>query len=507
MNTLRAALCITLIAATASPAQPSAGPFDVVFLPVHGRRQDTVFYDFTGDGVLDVLNTSIDYDATPIVRWLALHKGDKEKGWPQKPDFIWPVHATAAALAFGNVVPEGGVDICTLAPDGVYYHTFENGAITETPRKLVHVRTFFSSPSERALPIWSFAQDLSGEGRDDLIVPTSDGYRVYFQTAPGSFGKVSRLETESPALAPARFPEQLEFVASLFSMKVWLPRLAVADVDGDGRQDLVTVSGNVIQFWFQKEPQEFRSEKKWTGRHVVPALEEELRRDSLSYMNVQFADVDGDKLPDLIVTKLEGQVGLFESLRTRIYVCFGSTGRGNYSPNLFIAIHGVSIDPLFIDMDKDGTLDLLSSRLRTDIVKQGLTQILLGDLSIDYEVFQFDKGKGRYSESPVYSYPVRLKLQEIEKKGASSRPLLFVTADLTGDGRPDQVRVEPKSETLEVHPGRNIGGTIDFDPTPHKEHKLERYPKFISFWDVNADGLEDIVLHYGGMVGLLVSKR
>ncbi len=501
-------MALTAVAlAAAAPSAAQDGPFDFRLLPVHGRRQDTVIYDFTGDGVNDILNTSIDYELDPPVRWLALHVGDKAKGLPTKPDFIWHVHASAAALTFGNYLPEGGVEICTIAPDGVYYYPFKGGKPVEEPRKLIHARTFFSSPSPRALPIWGFAQDLSADGRDDLILPTPDGYRVYFQTAPGLFGKISRLESEARALSPARFPERFDFIASLFNLKVNLPRLAVADVDGDGRQDLVTVSGNVVHYYFQLQPDEYRAQKKWSSRFVVATLEEELRKDSISYMQVGFSDVDGDRLPDLVVTKLEGQVGLFESLKTRIVVHFGTSGLGNYAPDLLIEIHGVSIDPHLIDMNGDGKLDVLVSRLRTDLINQAVTGFILGDISVTYEVFQFQKEKASYSASPVYSYDVRVTFKDIQDKGAASRPLLFVTGDLTGDGRPDQVRVNPKTETLEVHPGRDTGKFIDFDPTAHLEHKLERYPRFIQFYDVNSDGLQDLLLHYGGSVAVLTTRK
>lgn len=513
--TSRAALIAgVLLAASFADAQEARGPFDARTLPVHGRRIDTVLGDFSGDGVVDILNTSIHFDAEPPTRWLALHIQDKARGFLPTPDFLWPIHATAAALTFGNFLPSGGVEICTIAPDGVYYYPFEKGRLVEEPRKLVHARTFFASPSPRALPVWMFPQDISGNGLDDLLLPVAEGYRAYFQTEPGRFGKVSRLEAPAgsgPSVAPARFPESLEYVASLFSVQVRLPRFALADIDGDGRKDLATIQGNVVTYFFQREPEEFRMQRPWSARYMVSTLEENLRRDTINYMQVGFHDIDGDTLPDLVVSKTEGELGLFESLKTSIYVHFGATGRGNYDPNVFIAVHGVSIDPQFLDMNGDGKLDCLTSRLRTDLVNQALTMGILGDVSVEYEVFQFDGETQSYLESPVYSYPVRITFEDIEKKGAASRPLLYVTGDITGDGRPDQVRFDPRTDTLEVHPGRDrfAGGgkaRIDFDPTAHIAHKLERHPRFVQFHDLNADGRMDILLHYAGQLGVLTTR-
>ncbi len=71
----------------------------------------------------------------------------------------------------------------------------------------------------------------------------------------------------------------------------------------------------------------------------------------------------------------------------------------------------------------------------------------------------------------------------------------------------DQVRIVPKSEELEVHPGRGGREKIDFDPTAHFVNKLERYPRWVQFYDVNGDGLMDVILHHAGSVGFMVTRK
>ena len=86
---IAAAVAALLAAGVAGPPQAvGRAPFEVHYLAVHGRRIDTAFYDFTGDGIMDALMVSIDYDADPPARWLALHIGTKA-GLPEKPDQIW----------------------------------------------------------------------------------------------------------------------------------------------------------------------------------------------------------------------------------------------------------------------------------------------------------------------------------------------------------------------------------------------------------------------------------
>src|SRR3989304_6018798 len=91
---------LALAASTLPPVGGQGRDFEVRSLLAHGRRTDTLFQDFTGDGVPDALMVSIDFDQDPPQRWLALHRGGKDRSYPDKPDQIWPVPEWAAALAF-----------------------------------------------------------------------------------------------------------------------------------------------------------------------------------------------------------------------------------------------------------------------------------------------------------------------------------------------------------------------------------------------------------------------
>src|SRR6185503_6958089 len=103
----------------------------------------------------------------------------------------------------------------------------------------------------------------------------------------------------------------------------------------------------------------------------------------------------------LVVTKIEGQLGLFESIKTSIYIHLG-TGKGNFIVSEILSIDGVSIDPEFIDMDGDGKLDAVTSRLRTDLFKQAANSVIFGDVAITYEVFQFDPPQNKFMTHPVF---------------------------------------------------------------------------------------------------------
>jgi hypothetical protein len=526
MHRLQSIVAVLAIAAgVVAPApQERRRDFDVRYLIPHGRRIDTQFYDFTGDGLKDALVVSIDMDADPPERWLALHQGSKGGLISEKPDQIWSVHPTTCALALGNVVPEGGTDVLEIAPDGVSYHAFDKGAMNEDPRKLLHLRTFFTTPSNRTLPTWAGAVDLNNDKLDDLVLPVPDGYKVYFQTKPGAFGTVVKLEADlvapkSPAVSPTRFAADwvrlvgrgMAATSGLFNLHDELPRVTPVDLDGDGLKELTSLNGSLMTMFFQKPGMKFLAKDR--KQYRINVLEGSDVKDAVSVTDVQFADIDADGNTDLIVTKIEGQLGLLDSIKTRIYYHLG-TGRGNFNmADAQIFIDGISLNPMFVDMDGDGGLDVLTTRLRTDIISKGLERAIFGDITITYEWFQFDKKARTFSREPVDRKNVQIRDEDISKKGAASRPLFQVPGDLDGDKRADAVYFNPKESRLEVLKGKVIyaaGGTprIGFSMDASATYAIDKdnAPKWISYFDIDGDGRLDILLNYFSQVIILLSR-
>jgi hypothetical protein len=502
-----------LLALAALPAwgsPPQGVEFRLQYLAVHGRRQDTLTYDFDGDGKGDVLNTSIDFDADPPARWLALHL-QKDGGYPEIPDRVGAVSPRAAALVFGDFLPGGGVEAGFLAEDGVWIQPWDGAP----PVKIIHAATFFRSPSPRFMPVWQWAIDYDGDGRHDLVVPLADGYRVYFQTAPGVFGRVATLEADLPegaarVLAPSAYADNPEAVAAHFMASVDLPKLDSADINGDGLRDLVLIRKDTVTYFLQQEKGTFPSRRPFRVSYRVPTLAAEAKKDTVNFATIRFTDLNQDGLADLVVSKVEGQLGLWDSIKTSVYLHLG-TGRGNFVADKRIVIDGVSIEPEFIDMNQDGKLDVFTSRLRTDLIRQAVSALVLGDIAISYEVFQFDPKEGGLLADPVFEKVIFVARKDLEKTGAGAVPLVFIRGDLSSDGRPDLMVLDPKAKELQIHPGRlqetGSGPRIGFDGTAHWRVPVERHPDGVHVLDVNSDGLNDIVLNHKGALGLALARR
>ena len=497
----------------ADPGDPST--YELSYLFIHGRRQDTMVYDLNGDGRLDILNTSVNFDDQPRTRWLAYHLRDEKGNLPVRPTHLFPIDDRACVLVLGDYLPGGGVEVGFVAPDGIYVYSFTEKGIDEKPIKLIHERTFFNDPSKEDLLIWTYAEDLDSDGKHDLIVPLSDGYKIYFQTAPGQFSHVVHLESglanqADQSLQSERWSEKSEKVISTFLLHRSLPKLTVVDINGDGRKDLITIEKDLITYFFQRPIRQYQSNRRNRFRYPIPTLAGEVEKNKIDLPIITFVDINNDRKADMVVTRVVGKLGMLESLETRVYVHIGN-GRGNFLSDQAIQVRGVTIDPTFADMNMDGKLDCMVSRLRTDLMRQGGQLLVLGEIRITYEIFQYDGKKGTYEKDPVFEKVVRVNKDDLKEKKAASVPMVFVSGDLSGDGRPDMVVVESRTNEIKFQYGEVhwSGGepVIGFESSPFFRKKLDKFPKRVTVYDANGDGLDDVFLHHSGSVGILESRR
>jgi len=79
--------------------------FEITYLKLQGRRQHTVTLDFTGNGKTDLLNISIDFDASPPARWFTFHPQNSNHKFSSTPTQMWSISRKAGALIFGDFLP------------------------------------------------------------------------------------------------------------------------------------------------------------------------------------------------------------------------------------------------------------------------------------------------------------------------------------------------------------------------------------------------------------------
>ena len=242
--------------------------------------------------------------------------------------------------------------------------TYEPGRLgvldleTGASRPLVAVTASFEPPRGGPIPHADITRDVNGDGRDDLVVPGADGFRVFVQEGDGAFADP----------VTVGLPADLAGIygADGYRYDPWSEsRIHAVDLDGDSRPDLTFWNGDRFEVHRQDARGRFSSDPE------VVASDVQFDSDDPSWLATgdmrgrvldALADVDGDGIADLVIRSLqERRVGARDSA---VEVHFGirrpSGGIGfGTSPDAVIRTEGIQLGVERHDIDGDGQLDTL----------------------------------------------------------------------------------------------------------------------------------------------------
>ena len=285
------------------------------FLSAHdlGTASDRTYsghlVDLDGDRDLDVV---ISNDRDPKLVYLNDGQGHFRPGSNfGQPD--WPTRNATVVDLNSDGLPDIVVANRTGDRPGASYVCFNKG------------RGRFDAPCEKfatesATTIT--AADVTGDGFVDLIVPHRDGGQshIYVNGGKGTFAGATRVPF-GPANATIRMS-------------------AAADLNGDGRQDLVTIDEDTGVAIYYGE----------SGNRLSAAVP--IGLGSKSPYALATSDLDGDGTTDIVVGYVEARPAVF----------FNDGSGRRFTPVLFGDSAGTAYGFAIGDVDKDGRLDIAMAR-------------------------------------------------------------------------------------------------------------------------------------------------
>lgn len=284
-----------------------------------------------------------------------------------------------------------------------------------------------------------FAHDLLGDGPPELVVH-SDGQYHAFRSDGSPLGAVKAPARGELRQAGAQGGSHLQASQEP-------PSLIVADVDGDGLQDLVLPRGREL-IVFRTGPSGVGTSKARLALPVdlepredlQPRKDEERRR----ITRIWLQDLNGDGRLDLGLHRMVMTGSWFGTTAELLFAA--GTGQG-FETAQIVPLDTASFFGFTLDADGDGDVDLLIPQMDTGLTSLGKALVTKA-LPVDLDLFSF--GIGGYSLEPQTLLEVP---QEVD--GGDGPAWVYSDgSDVDGDGLPDLVR-HPGDDELQVFLGRD----------------------------------------------------
>jgi hypothetical protein len=382
--------------------------------------------DINQDGSPDIVTGNLSSNTVSVL----LGNGDGTF----QPQRTLPVGNRPSAVAVADVNGDGNPDIIAANRSdhvatgwGTVSVLLGNGDGTFQPQQKYPI-----SSGVRLFHVSLAVADVNGDGKPDLVTANYGADRtgsvsVLLGNGDGTFQAQQSLAVASPGYS-----------------------LAVADLNGDGKPDLVTANGavNAVSVMFGNGDGTFRPQVSVTAdARGGPAT---------------VADVNGDGKPDIVT------VGILND----VSVLLGN-GDGTFQPQQPFPVQAGPFAVAVADINGDGEPDIVTAD------RNGTAGILLGNGGGTFQYqLAFAAGGTPFGEAAT------------DFNGAP--------ADFNGDGKPDVVVTNFLSNTVSVLLG-NGDGTLQ----PPRTFAAGSYATSVAVADFNGDGKPDIATTDG--IGQAVS--
>ncbi|HEX6812215.1 MAG TPA: VCBS repeat-containing protein [Planctomycetota bacterium] len=306
-------------------------------------------------------------------------------------------------LACRDIAPAPGLELIVADSRGTCWLPWPDANGTPEPRSLARAARFVLRVDRpREAP---FVQDLDRDGRLDLLLPTLQGCTPYLQQAPAGGAQ----EPQFRALPPLSLPVQVRLDASNGTLddehqsSLVIPHVETADLNGDGRPDLLTRDRDEHAFHLQLATGGFGPPIEVDVTQFQDSTPSAVMAPGSTLVlgdkpMLQRGDVDGDGIPDFVIAH-----------RRKVWTLLASTAGPQFTKARTQAVADDVSGMLLVDLDEDKRADLLTFQVQLP----GIGSLLLGlvqSIDIDIKAVGYRSDSGAFANTPAWRRTVTLRI-------------------------------------------------------------------------------------------------
>jgi len=525
-------MALAVLAAAGGAGSPPAPVAPARFvesrIDIGSDRCEYQFSDADGDSRIDLFVTT----AEAGVRTLRLYRLRPDSQYPAQPDFRMTVPPDVVAFAVWDLRPEPGKEVVLLTRNGLFSLTATRESLQGNLRRELTLPIFPDLPDPERLPCWRMIEDVDGDGRDELLV-VSDGALVALAPRPRESGDAAEGPTLRTVLSLPCVPADADARDSKVSLgnagvtvqargglssffpgaRTSRPNIAgqqllarsvsfeipaLFDWDGDGRRDLVALDVDDARVRLQDAPGRFETSVRTF--HLPDALRAENvdRSGRRRHERLKLLDMDGDGRSELVLTKSEGRGSGTE--HSFVVVRRKADGSPEEAASALLKLEGMDVDYDTIDVDHDGNMDVVASRVD---VPTGLTS--LANIRLDTGLYLFRGGA-----HATLDRDVSVKLERTYRPEQLARVQETLLTNFTGDFDGDQLNdlvLTQIDGRVDIRRLKHEGGNWSLDARPLASFQPPAPVERMETWDVSDDGIADLFLRHKRSFTLFVSKK
>ncbi len=452
-------------------------PFAIQSIVLPGRVISADLVDLDGDARGDLLAIRAEGLPPNERREIHVFYQRKDGAFSDAADWRGPLPSGVAAYDLADLDERAGEELLLLLRDRVTVYAFAGREKTTRELPAGAQPTIALVTDERGVDRVDLVHEgLAGDAAA-LLIPGTGWTSVVDVTG------ASRGVLDVGARANYYIPKRPGPLVSESEAEIYFdhPRLSVGDVDGDGRNDVVSANRHELRVFLQGADGRFPG--KASRRIALGRLSLEDHVRNSGGVRVDGADFDGDGRLDLLLSTSDGS--LFAATTT-VGIHLNRDGAWNLDQSdQYFTIEGGLAGNVVIDLDGDGAVELIEARIPTGVLE--VVEVLV-TRAIDAEVTVYRRGEGSlYDPEPWHDWKLGIGMNFETFRSSGFVPNL--EADFNGDGLHDLIG-SGDGDQIEVHLGDRESGW----GKRHARQALDTGGR-IRFGDLDADGLTDFVLY------------